>query len=198
MFRLTDPKVMIVQDNIEMFGWTLDKYGDKLDKLFNRSMKKWIFFERYPPKWIKFVLMLGPNKWPTELTPLEEDILHLSQKMFVEYGETVYVDRLYDIDPDNPERTYSHEITVEGLKYWAEDFKSEVLEPLIEDYFDRRQHASVLLLDYCEDVGEECNIVDNKKYFQYVTMYLTDTSKTNLSSTKQAFMRLFLQTYNKI
>lgn len=198
MFRLTDPKVMIVQDNLEMFGWTIDSYGKDIESLFNRAMKKWIFFERYPPKWIKFVVMLDKNKWPSELTDLEVSILQLSQKMLVEYGITEYVDHKYDIDPTSPDRTYSHDITVEGMKYWAEYFKKKVLIPLVDEFFDRREHSAVKLLDYCKQVGEVCDILENKKYFQYVTMYLTDTGKTNLSSVNEAFMRLFLQTYNKI
>lgn len=197
--KLNDEKVMIAQDYLEKFSWDLADYGAYLDRWFERAMKKWFFFERFPAKWIKFYLMEDPNLWPTELTPLEVELLKLSRLMFAAYGERVYVDKAYGIDPSKPDRTYEHDITVNGLKYWAESFTSKVVEPLVEDYFTIRNQAGMDLLEYCEKNNERCTLKETKTYFQYSSITMCQRGKTmGLSSTEESIVLQFFKVYNKV
>lgn len=199
MFKINDPEVIITNEVLLKMQKDYKVLGGRLQAQFEKSMSKWLVLERFPEDWIRFVLFQHKSMWPLELTDLEVQLLRLSKLWMAAYSKSKYTDRKYDVNVNNIDRTYSHEVTVEGLKHWAKYFKQNILPKFIEEFFVYRLLGAkdiqlVLKLEHSENI----DIRQGKILFNRATGWMCENKITSLSNTEERALLLLFQVMNKV
>lgn len=161
-----DPVNIIVLEALEELDVKWEKTSKNWLPVFKISLKRFFFFPLADEKWTYWVFFQPSSIWPSRISPKETYLLKIAKLVSHYNPKRVYIDRGYGIDPEKPDRVYSDEETVLGLRLWTKAFESKIFIYMIKDYEKVRKAAMKRIIKECPTYfNEPCSEEDARKVF---------------------------------
>lgn len=162
-----DPINIIVREEMELLSKKWEKSSKSWHRLFVRSLKRFWIFPLADEKWTYWTFMQPNTVWPTSGMTVKDHLMLKFAKIISHLNpKQVYIDRGFGIDPERPDKAFSHDDVALGLRLWAQSFEKYIFKRMIRDFEYGMTEGAKRIMEKCpEYFGEPCTFEEARRIF---------------------------------